>query len=211
MYVTLIELEFKTEFLVTLCKRYKEAFKNPLNIQFVDSIEYMIKKEGWGGGGSRAVKFSKDNSVKDVHLKVNGKTLNVFSKPGLPASTRPSQLKFTFDDFKREPWWPKFDQLKDRYNIKLKNASEQITLKKNQHPMESLLKPPVASRSARIKTEPNYPKCRAIYDYNACESDELSFKENDIIYIVKEDPSDWWNGILKGRTGLFPANYVQKL
>ena len=34
--------------------------------------------------------------------------------------------------------------------------------------------------------EPSYPKCKALYDYSATEPDELTFKEGDIIYIVKE-------------------------
>jgi hypothetical protein len=34
--------------------------------------------------------------------------------------------------------------------------------------------------------EPNYPKCKALYDYAAQEADELAFNEGDVIYIVKE-------------------------
>lgn len=131
--------------------------------------------------------YFQNRAYLQQQVVINFKIFN-FAFKTARSHPEPSQPKFTFDDFKKEPWWSDFDKLKDKYNIKLKSASEQRTFKqtKVQNPRESVAKPPVASRSARIKTEPNYPKCRAMYDYNACESDELSFKDNDIIYIVKE-------------------------
>lgn len=70
------------------------------------------------------------------------------------------------------------------------------------------VKPPIKKRKPPAP-EPNYPKCTAMYEYMAADSDELSFKSGDIIYVVKEDPSGWWNGICKGKAGLFPSNYVE--
>jgi myosin-1 len=55
------------------------------------------------------------------------------------------------------------------------------------------------------------PLCKAIYDYDATDTDELTFKEGDIIEITKEDPSGWWKGKIKGREGLFPNNYIEKM
>jgi hypothetical protein len=49
------------------------------------------------------------------------------------------------------------------------------------------VKPPIASRTKpKPKPELNYPKCKALYDYSASDADELSFKFEDIIYIIKE-------------------------
>jgi len=51
---------------------------------------------------------------------------------------------------------------------------------------------------------------RAIFDFNASDSTELSFKEGDIITLVKKfDDSDWWEGQLNGKKGLFPGNFVE--
>ena len=52
---------------------------------------------------------------------------------------------------------------------------------------------------------------RAIYDYEARASDELSFKRHDVIEVLGRDDEDegWYRGVLNGRTGLFPNNYVQ--
>jgi hypothetical protein len=41
-----------------------------------------------------------------------------------------------------------------------------------------------------------------LYAYSATEPDELTFKEGDIIYIISEDPSGWWNGKLKEKRHL---------
>ena len=52
---------------------------------------------------------------------------------------------------------------------------------------------------------------RAIYDYEARASDELSFKRHDIIEVLGQDEEDdgWYIGVLNGKKGLFPNNYVQ--
>nr|2XMF_A Chain A, Myosin 1e Sh3 [Mus musculus] len=55
------------------------------------------------------------------------------------------------------------------------------------------------------------PQCKALYAYDAQDTDELSFNANDIIDIIKEDPSGWWTGRLRGKQGLFPNNYVTKI
>lgn len=48
----------------------------------------------------------------------------------------------------------------------------------------------------------------ALYDYDPQESDELQLTEGDVIEIIKKD-GDWWEGKLKGKVGMFPANYVE--
>ncbi|XP_066491112.1 unconventional myosin-Ie [Tiliqua scincoides] len=61
------------------------------------------------------------------------------------------------------------------------------------------------------KPKPQVPQCRALYAYDAQDTDELSFNANDVIDIIKEDPSGWWTGRLRGKQGLFPNNYVTKV
>ncbi|KAM4829538.1 unconventional myosin-Ie [Thomomys bottae] len=61
------------------------------------------------------------------------------------------------------------------------------------------------------KPKPQVPQCKALYAYDAQDTDELSFNANDIIDIIKEDPSGWWTGRLRGKQGLFPNNYVSKI
>jgi len=61
-----------------------------------------------------------------------------------------------------------------------------------------------------------YKRCRALYDCDADNEDELSFEEGDIIVIVAEETEDdnWMEGVLvtdPERRGLFPASFVHML
>lgn len=51
----------------------------------------------------------------------------------------------------------------------------------------------------------------ALYDYNADKDDELTFKENSIIYVTAKNDDGWWEGVMNGITGLFPGNYVEPI
>ncbi|XP_033978047.1 unconventional myosin-Ie-like [Trematomus bernacchii] len=61
------------------------------------------------------------------------------------------------------------------------------------------------------KPKPRAPHCRALYAYDAQDTDELSFNAEEVIEILTEDPSGWWFGRLRGREGMFPGNYVEKI
>ncbi|KAJ6644491.1 LIM and SH3 domain protein Lasp, partial [Pseudolycoriella hygida] len=52
---------------------------------------------------------------------------------------------------------------------------------------------------------------RAIYDYEAQDSDEVSFSEGDIIFEVESIDAGWMTGRVErsGKTGMLPANYVE--
>ena len=50
-------------------------------------------------------------------------------------------------------------------------------------------------------------ECVALFDYVGVEGD-LSFNEGDVIKITKKE-TDWWEGVLRGECGFFPANYVK--
>jgi len=50
----------------------------------------------------------------------------------------------------------------------------------------------------------------ALYDYDAAEENEISFKEGDLIVEIEAASDDWWQGKDgAGNVGLFPANYVE--
>jgi len=57
-----------------------------------------------------------------------------------------------------------------------------------------------------------HPRAKAIYSYQATDTDEITLYENEIIEVFEEDPTGWWRGKnSKGETGLFPGAYVQKM
>ena len=61
-------LQYMKQVILTLC---------------VCSLEFDVKKEGWGGGGTRQIKFVRGTGDVPV-LKPSGKTLTVTIGSGLP-------------------------------------------------------------------------------------------------------------------------------
>lgn len=52
---------------------------------------------------------------------------------------------------------------------------------------------------------------RALYDYEADDRTSLSFHEGDIIQVITQLESGWWDGVINGVRGWFPSNYCQIL
>lgn len=50
--------------------------------------------------------------------------------------------------------------------------------------------------------------CKALYDYTAQDASALSFQKGDIIEVLTQQPSGWWDGLLGEERGWFPSNYV---
>ena len=48
---------------------------------------------------------------------------------------------------------------------------------------------------------------QASYAFAGTEVGDLSFSAGDIITVTSMD-GEWWTGTLKGKSGIFPANYV---
>ncbi|KAF8930912.1 hypothetical protein BGZ52_000346 [Haplosporangium bisporale] len=57
------------------------------------------------------------------------------------------------------------------------------------------------------------PMVVALYDYDAQQAGDLSFRKDDRIEIVEKtaNADDWWTGKLNGQQGVFPGNYVQEI
>lgn len=60
--------------------------------------------------------------------------------------------------------------------------------------------------------------CTALYDYDAQAAEEVSIKENDILYVVDNSDPSWLEVQLKmpsvdqiGPIGLVPASYVEEV
>uniref|UniRef100_A0A3Q3KII3 Osteoclast-stimulating factor 1 n=1 Tax=Monopterus albus TaxID=43700 RepID=A0A3Q3KII3_MONAL len=238
-YDSLLESNFKTEFLSLLSKRYEEVTKRKLTISFADRLEFRVKKEGWGGGGSRVVVFQRGQGDL-AQLKPGGKTLSITVGDGLPKSS--SELKDIMTQYfsrghhnqqaditysspqkhsrppstappklgsqraQRAPRVPSHNQY-NQGNMDFLNVPDQGMSGKQRRRSVSQRPPPAPKPQPR----PQGPRCRALYQYIGQDTDELSFDASDVFDLVKEDPSGWWTGRIRGKEGLFPGNYVEKI
>ncbi|XP_035376008.1 nebulin isoform X18 [Electrophorus electricus] len=74
----------------------------------------------------------------------------------------------------------------------------------------------VATQQTTVSSVPSHPSTtgktvRAMYDYTAADSDEVSFKDGDVIVNVQSIDEGWMYGTVQrtGKTGMLPANYVE--
>ncbi|XP_039623099.1 unconventional myosin-If [Polypterus senegalus] len=260
-YDSLLESTFKTEFLSLLCKRFEEQTRSKLHLSFSDRIEFKVKKEGWGGGGSRVVVFGRGQG-EAAQLKIGGKTLTVTIGDGLPKTSKPTKKGVPQSRGLRKqapsrkapgPPTASYQNGAARFPQKGPRGNEQAyssPQKQNRPPVGMLPKQGAASKArhtpaasnnldflsvpdqgvagmqrkksisqhrpppaSQPKPQPRVqgPRCRALYQYVGQDTDELSFNVNDVIDILNEDPSGWWRGRFRGREGLFPGNYVEKI
>lgn len=73
---------------------------------------------------------------------------------------------------------------------------------------------PVSSAQPPRRTSETMPhpqravQVQALYDFTAEEDDELGFCAGDVIDVLDRSDVSWWRGRLRGKSGLFPANYT---
>ncbi|KII87126.1 hypothetical protein PLICRDRAFT_113324 [Plicaturopsis crispa FD-325 SS-3] len=80
---------------------------------------------------------------------------------------------------------------------------------------------PVVAATPAYQAEPFTPspssqgsvvtRVRALHTFEPTEPGELAFEKGDVIKVVDRGYKDWWRGQLKGRTGIFPVNYVEPM
>uniref|UniRef100_A0A8D3DZ91 Osteoclast-stimulating factor 1 n=1 Tax=Scophthalmus maximus TaxID=52904 RepID=A0A8D3DZ91_SCOMX len=216
-YDSLLECVFKTEFISLLSRRFEEKTQRKLPLKFSNTLEMKLKKENWGflsGGGSRQVLFVQAQGDVPV-LKPSSKSLQVSIGPGLPKNTRPTKKSFS----QCRPTSRTHQNTPSRaapgppgtvvavFELFFESCGPSTP----HRPSASRPAPGGGRPKPTPKPKPQVPQCKALYAYDAQDTDELSFNADDMIDIIKEDASGWWTGRLRGKQGLFPNNYVTKV
>lgn len=127
--------------------------------------------------------------------------------PGLVAPSKPVKREIEDGDRKKEE-----DELQMALALSLREkaaspgASQTQGSGANQTQADGAPPPSQAGTTAATVS-----RVRALYDFTPSEAGELAFRKNDIIAVLESVYKDWWKGSLRGQTGIFPLNYVEKL
>jgi signal transducing adaptor molecule len=123
-------------------------------------------------------------------------------QPGLVAPSKPVKREISSDDRR---------SIKDKGVASpaaggtVSNVPEQQQQQQQQQPSQAQPAAPQGTTAATVS------RVRALYDFTPSEPGELAFRKNDIIAVLESVFKDWWKGSLRGQTGIFPLNYVEKL
>ncbi|XP_058497725.1 sorbin and SH3 domain-containing protein 1 isoform X14 [Solea solea] len=74
--------------------------------------------------------------------------------------------------------------------------------------MESTIHTPTPRRPTPDREK---QPARAIYDFKAQTAKELTFKKGDAVNIIRQIDNNWYEGEHRGRVGIFPISYVEKM
>lgn len=131
-------------------------------------------------------------------------------QPGLVAPSKPVKREISSDDRRKED---EELQMALALSIKDKGVSSPTangagtTVQEPQQQQSTQAQPPAPQGT----TAATVSRVRALYDFTPSEPGELAFRKNDIIAVLESVFKDWWKGSLRGQTGIFPLNYVEKL
>ncbi|KAF2139421.1 uncharacterized protein K452DRAFT_320544 [Aplosporella prunicola CBS 121167] len=150
--------------------------------------------------------FSKDPDLgimEQAYMRL--KTQN----PNLRPPSKPQKTQITQSDRQREE-----DELQMALALSIKDSQVPApsAAKSNQPPAAQNGSDPQQSQAiASGTTAATVSRVRALFDFTPSEPGELAFRKGDVIAVLESVYKDWWKGSLRGQTGIFPLNYVEKL
>ncbi|XP_053565590.1 CD2-associated protein [Bombina bombina] len=205
-----------------------------LKVGDVLDIAEEVEEGWWSGSNGGKIGLFPSNFVKELEVSDEGESQDApedgelaavtpaspaspVLSPGIKSENSPSPLsiaqpkkimKVGFGDIFKE----------GSVKLKARVPSSENEEKKPEKPLSTphtVTKLPSTSNSETSKTETeSKPKakefCRALYNYEGVNDDELSFKEGDTIQLLSKDTGDpgWWKGELNGKEGVFPDNFA---
>jgi len=130
--------------------------------------------------------------------------------PNLHPPSAPSKSRLTDVDRQKEEEELQMAlklSIQDKATQAQANAPQAASSNAGSTPAQPAAQAPVPSGT----TAATVSRVRALFDFQATDPDELTFRKGDIIAVLESVFKDWWKGLLRGQTGIFPLNYVEKL
>ncbi|KAF2009530.1 hypothetical protein BU24DRAFT_414847 [Aaosphaeria arxii CBS 175.79] len=136
--------------------------------------------------------------------------------PNLRAPSKPQKTQITDLDRQKEE-----EELQMALKMSIQESKgASPTAARSNAPNESSGSQPSQSQSEQAAPPAPMPsgttaatvsRVRALFDFQPSEPGELQFRKGDVIAVLESVYKDWWKGSLRGQTGIFPLNYVEKL
>lgn len=132
--------------------------------------------------------------------------------PNLQPPSKPTKREITELDRQREE-----EELQMALALSIKDKSGAGPSEESQAPAPSTSASTSQPQTTTSQAIPSgtaastVSRVRALYDFQPSEPGELQFRKGDIILVLESVYKDWWKGSLRGQTGIFPLNYVEKL
>src|SRR5271168_5349895 len=129
--------------------------------------------------------------------------------PNLHPPSAPSKSRLTDLDRQKEE-----EELQMALKLSIQDKATQAQTKSPQQPSASASESQPAAQAQTVPsgtTAATVSRVKALFDFQATDVDELTFRKGDIITVLESVYKDWWKGQLRGQTGIFPLNYVEKL
>uniref|UniRef100_A0AAQ5YTX4 Signal transducing adaptor molecule (SH3 domain and ITAM motif) 2 n=1 Tax=Amphiprion ocellaris TaxID=80972 RepID=A0AAQ5YTX4_AMPOC len=129
---------------------------------------------------------------KDPQLSLIGATIKSLKEEGVTFPSASSQVSSKASDD---------DDLAKAIELSLQEQKQQAETR----PMTVTSDPPSYANGGGGQEA---QKVRALYDFEAAEDNELTFKAGEVILVLDDSDPNWWKGENHRGVGLFPSNFV---
>lgn len=133
------------------------------------------------------------------------------TNPTLQPPNKPVKREIEDVDRRKED-----DELQMALELSLRDKGPQSVQNENNNggrvgDVMSNISPREGEQQQQGTTAATVSRVKALYDFTPSEPGELAFRKGDIIAVLESVYKDWWRGSLRGQTGIFPLNYVEKM
>ncbi|KAF1809720.1 hypothetical protein P152DRAFT_146152 [Eremomyces bilateralis CBS 781.70] len=150
--------------------------------------------------------FAKDRDLgimEQAYMKLKSQN------PNLDPPSKPQKAQITDTDRRRED-----EELQMALALSIKDKGPEAPAQQQPTQQQEPADQPTQQPGTALPpgtTAATVSRVRALYDFQPSEPGELQFRKGDVIAVLESVYKDWWKGSLRGQTGIFPLNYVEKL